>query len=385
MKIVYVYPVMVHRAGTERILIDKMNYLAETVGYDIVLLTHEQGEHPMPFPISPKVRHEDLNVRFFPLYKYNRLFRFFKELMLRRRLRQRFNNFMDSFSPDVVIATTYYANLFSLIDKCPVRPVRILESHIDKRYILTNDPENKKRFFKYLRMYLDMRVVNKLSSHFDLLVSLTQEDANDWSSLIRTKVIPNVVHLREDGAHTNWHNKRVVFAGRYMAQKGIPDLFQIWSLVYEKHPDWHLDLYGDGELRDMIMKEADKLQKNIHVNGSSDSILDCFCESSIFVLSSLYEPFGLVIVEAMSCGLPVVAFDCPYGPSKILKEGVEGFLIPERNIVLFANRVCQLIESYEMRMKMGRAGMISAQRYSAENIMPRWVSLFEELLKERKV
>ena len=101
-------------------------------------------------------------------------------------------------------------------------------------------------------------------------------------------------------------------------------------------------------------------------------------------MSSLYEPFGLVLAEAMSCGVPVVAFDCPYGPAEIIHDGVDGFLVEDRNVEAFADRVCQLMENEQLRHDMGKAAVSSAQRYKAENIMPQWDQLFSSLAKNRK-
>ena len=95
--------------------------------------------------------------------------------------------------------------------------------------------------------------------------------------------------------------------------------------------------------------------------------------------TSLYEPFGLVLPEVMSCGIPVVAFDCPYGPREIITDGVDGFLIKDRNVEVFAEKVCQLMCNEELRRKMGQAGVISSKRFSADIIMPQWKSLFDSL------
>ena len=104
-------------------------------------------------------------------------------------------------------------------------------------------------------------------------------------------------------------------------------------------------------------------------------------KSSILLMTSLYEPFGLVLPEAMSCGLPVVAFDCPYGPADIITDGVDGFLIEGRDINAYADKVCLLIENVELRKKMGQAAILSAKRYDKTYIMPQWESLFKELVK----
>lgn len=379
MKIVYVYPQFAHRAGTERILIDKMNYLAEKEGYDIVMLTFEQGTHPVAYPLSSKVRHVDLDVKYYPLYAYHRWKRFWLWRKLKRLLQERYNAFMEEFKPDIVVATTYYARVLSMITQCPADYVRVLESHIDRQFILNNDPANRKSLLRWLHMVYDMHIVKKRARRCHLLVALNHEDASDWSRYLKTTVITNVVHLNPQDRYCDYDSKGVIFVGRYMEQKGIPDLFKIWEIVRQKYPDWHLHLYGEGELRDQLIKDAKELQANIHIHQPDHHIFDRYLENSIFVLTSLYEPFGLVMPEAMSCGLPAVAFDCPSGPADIITDGVDGFLIRFRDIQTYADRVCQLIESKDLRKKMGQAAIESSKRFSADLIMTQWKSLFEEL------
>ena len=103
----------------------------------------------------------------------------------------------------------------------------------------------------------------------------------------------------------------------------------------------------------------------------------------MLLLTSRYEPFGLVLPEAMSCGLPVVSFDCDYGPREIITDGIDGYLVPLANVDLFAERICQLIENPDLRQKMGKAGVLSSQRFSPEKIMPQWKSLFERIVSEQ--
>ena len=122
---------------------------------------------------------------------------------------------------------------------------------------------------------------------------------------------------------------------------------------------------------------------NVRVFAPIADIMEKYRGNSILLLTSLYEPFGLVLPEAMSCGLPVVAFDCPYGPADIITDGVDGFLVGNRSIETFAQRVCQLIESDDLRRQMGQAGMLSSQRYQVERIMPLWKELFENLVFSR--
>jgi len=296
-------------------------------------------------------------------------------------LKSRYDELMQSLKPDIVIATTYYNNLISIVGSCPVPYVRILESHIDKRYILNNDPLNRKSFLRWLHTSFLMKSITRSARLFDLLVTLNEEDMKDWAEYVKTTVISNVVHLNPTNKISESTSKRVIFVGRYTEQKGIDDLFKVWQMVHTKCPDWRLDLYGEGHLMGNLLYEAKRLNIGIEVHKPCSDIFSKYIESSIFVMSSIFEPFGLVLPEAMSCGLPVVAFDCPYGPKEIIEDGKTGFLIPDRDISYYAEKVCELIKSYDLRKKMGEAAVVSSQRFSYDYVMPLWKDLFENLTK----
>lgn len=383
MIIVYVYPNFTTTAGTERVLIDKMNYLAERDGVDVVLITLEQGVFPMSFLLSRKVKHFDLDVRFYKIYHKNIVIRQFKKVVLMRLFQRRFNELMNEIRPDIVIATTYDSRVLSVIDNCKVNYKRVVESHIGKEFLHQNDPSNKLNIFRWLNAYMGMKKVEHFVKRSDALVALNQVDACDWRCYVDTTVIANVVHLNPLGRYSNQSNNRVVFVGRFSKQKGINDLFRIWKLVNQQHPDWHLDLFGDGEMHSYVCSEANRLNMNIHVHESNNNIYEQYINSSILVLTSVYEPFGLVIPEAMSCGLPVVSFDCPYGPADIITDGIDGFLVKNRNIEDFASRICSLIENRYLRVQMGQAAIMSSSRYRPEIIIPQWESLFEKLISAK--
>lgn len=381
MKIVYVYPHFRDFGGTERVFIDKMNYFASREGYEVFSVTHEQGNYPMAYKMSSQVKHIDLGLCYGPLFRYNSVVRIYKGMQYDKLLKSRYDELMQFLRPDIVIVTTYFNNLISIVGTCPVPYVRILESHIDKRYILNNDPRNQKSVLRWLHTSFLMKSIIRSARLFDLLVTLNDEDMKDWSEYVRTAVLPNVVHLNPTNKISDCTSKRVIFVGRYTEQKGIDDLFKVWQSVYQKYPDWHLDLYGEGHLMGKLLYEAKRLNIGIEVHKPCRDIFNRYVESSIFVLTSVFEPFGLVIPEAMSCGLPVVAFDCPFGPKDIIEDGKTGFLIPDRDISCYAEKVCELIESYDLRKKMGEAAIVSSQRFSFDKIMPLWKDLFEKLTK----
>lgn len=380
MKIVYVYPKFTTLAGTERVLIDKMNYLANQEGVEVMVVTHEQGNHPFVYPLSAKVTHVDLDVRFYTLYRYNTFVRLLKSRRYNKFLVEKFNKLMSDYCPDIVITTTYHSYIVSMIGSCPTPFKKVLESHIDKRFIHCNDPVNYRNLTTRLHSIYDMKLLDRKAYKYDFLVALNVNDAEEWSHYLKTRVISNIVHLNDTGRYSDLESKRVIFAGRYNYQKGIPDLFQVWNIIHERHPDWHLDMYGDGDIREIPATEKERFRMNIHIHGTDPDIFNRYLESSIFVLTSLFEPFGLVMPEAMSCGLPVVAFDCPSGPAQIISDGIDGFLIKDRNIDLFADRVCQLIESPDLRISMGKSAIVSSQKYSPDEIMSQWMNLFNEIM-----
>ena len=217
-----------------------------------------------------------------------------------------------------------------------------------------------------------------------MTVALTNGDAEEWRKLTpKVCVIPNVVHLNESGLYSDCTQKSAIYVGRFSKQKDVGSLLRIWDIVHQRHPDWWLHIYGGyGEEQDSLLTEIKQLDANIQVHETTSEIFEKYKQSSIFLLTSRYEPFGLVLPEAMSCGLPVVAFDCPYGPADIITDGTDGFLINKRSLEEFANRVCQLMDHWDLREKMSKSGIESSRKYAESCIMPLWKQLFDRLVQK---
>jgi glycosyltransferase involved in cell wall biosynthesis len=211
------------------------------------------------------------------------------------------------------------------------------------------------------------------------IVVLTKIDAEDWRQIHpHVEVIPNIVHLN-NGNISTLDNKRVIWVGRFDYQKRPMEMIDIWKMLHPRFPDWHLDIYGEGELRQELEAAAKIKDMNIHIHQPTEHIFDAYRDSSILVSTSLYEPFGLVIPEAMSCGLPVVAYDCPYGPGEIVTHTVDGFLVKKFCKLDFVEKCSKLIEEQEIRINMGRSGIESSMRFKSDKIIPQWIELFEKI------
>ena len=371
MRIVYINDALAIWGGLERILVEKVNELSERYDYEMYLLTANQGDHPIPFPLSPKVIHIDLKIQFHKQYQYRGIRRLLKKRELNRLFVHRLKKQINEIRPDVIVCVR--PDFASVVSKVKGNIPFVFESHTSRyaqRFIQADWYTQAKVEIKNLAVRSAQQVV-----------ALTDGDAEDWRSInSRVQVIPNMVHLNPTGRYCNYDSKSVLFVGRFHIQKDIASLLKIWQLVHHRYPEWQLEIYGGfGEEQERLLPIIKDMNANIKVHEPTQQIFDRYLENSIFLLTSRYEPFGLVLPEAMSCGLPVVAFDCPYGPADIITDGKDGFLIKDRNIEEFVEKVCLLIENPELRRTMGLAGILSSQRYEASRIMPKWKDLFEQL------
>ena len=371
MKIVYLTDAFAFFGGMERVLTDKMNALVGQYGYAVALLTVNQGVHPLAFDLHPNIRHVDLNVRLHQQYNYRGMERLLKRRELEKILKKRMKKVLAEIRPDVIICVKldYVGVLIKLKGEIPL----VVESHT-----LCNSEElDDVGYLRRIYIWMLKRCIRKA----DAVVALTAGDTADWRQYNeRVFIIPNFVHLNESGFYASCEHKTVIYVGRFSKQKDIDSLLRIWEIVNQKHPDWRLDIYGEGEMKEYFLSIISEMRANIGIYPPTSNMLDIYRKYSILLLTSRYEPFGLVLPEAMSCGLPVVAFDCPYGPAEIITDGFDGYIVKNRNHEDFANSVCKLIEDKNLRVKMGKAGIQSSQRYSTENIMPKWINLFKMIV-----
>jgi glycosyltransferase involved in cell wall biosynthesis len=371
MKLLYVDNALAIYGGIERVLTDKLNWLVEYGDCEICLLTANQGNHPIVFPLSDKVEFHDLGIMFHQVYNYSGWKRYRLLMRLHRLFRQRINEMIRIFTPDVIVCARLDC-VYDVIKERGRIPVVFESHHSFLAY----------KFEKYSWLQiLQIKHWHRVLKKAQMIITLSKGDALEWKKINpHVQVIPNVVHLNNTGRYSTCNCKSVIFVGRYSFQKDIESLLQIWKIVNQRHPDWQLNIYGGyGDQQEILQSIIYRSERNIVIHQPTSLIYDELLKSSILLMTSRYEPFGLVLPEAMSCGLPVVAFDCPYGPADIVTDGVDGFLIKNRNIEEYADKVCILIEHEDLRRRFGKAGVLSSQRYRADNVMPQWVSLFNQL------
>lgn len=378
MKLVYIFSSFAAKGGTERIFCDKMNWLAEVAGYEIVFVTYEQGNHPFAYPLSNKIRHVDLNTRFFTTGAMSLLKRIRFKFTMPRLFKHRLRKLLDEIQPDVVVSTTYALPLFREILSQPYR--HVVESHVCYYQLLL-----QKKFTHI--SWLDRKIARHLLEMLkrcEKVVVLTHKDAACWKGYDNIEVIHNVVtNYPEKITDVADRPKRIIAVGRLQAQKGFDLLIQSWQLIAARHPDWQLVVYGHGGDLQKLQQQLEKagLTSSMTFAGATDNIYKEYQNSAFYVMSSRYEGWGLVLVEAMSCGLPCVSFDCPYGPSDIIRDGEDGLLVENGNIQQLAEKMELLINNKELRKRLGVRARLNAARFTSDNIMPQWTKLFETIVQ----
>ncbi|MFF4700595.1 glycosyltransferase family 4 protein [Streptomyces chattanoogensis] len=223
----------------------------------------------------------------------------------------------------------------------------------------------------------------------DAVTTVTEADARAYRTLrlpgVRVEAVPNSVPapglLPADGS-----GKWVVAAGRLARVKRYDVLIRAFAQVAEQRPDWRLRIYGGGAEKAGLRALIDELGLYNHVflMGPANPLEPEWAKGSIAAVSSSLESFGMTIVEAMRCGLPVVATDCPHGPGEIIEDGVDGRLVPVGKPAALAAALLDLINDDEARKRMGRAALAASVRFDPAMVAGRYESLFDELLARRR-
>jgi len=215
---------------------------------------------------------------------------------------------------------------------------------------------------------------------FDRLVVLTEEDKTYCTHCPTTSVIPNPITAPSSEV-SPLSDKVILAVGRLDNQKNFPGLIDIWALIAKDYPDWKLRIVGEGYTDTRILQKVKEysLEGQFELCPFTNNVQEHYLSSSIFTMTSDFEGFGLVLVEAESMGLPLVSYACPCGPRDIIRDGQDGFLVERGDMKTFAARLRQLIEDEELRRRMGQAAKVNSQRFSLDNVMKQWEALFAEL------
>lgn len=380
MKIVYCTDSICYAGGIQTVTICKANALALIPNNTVWIIVTDNKERKLRL-LNDAVHLIDLNINYFEddwKSKYHLIKGFF---IKRREHKKKLREILNKIAPDVVISTGTSEKNFIPTLKIQSNPVFIREIHSVKNYRTLSAKNIFDKFIAYVGNLLDYHYhIRK----YDKVVVLTEEDKREnWRDVPYVTAIPNPITINIDTQHSSLMNKTVIAVGRLVEPKNFQSLIRAWRIVYQKHPDWELHIWGSGHLQNSLQELIDlyKLQKSVSLKGYTYDIRTEMLKDSIYVLSSVFEGLPLVILEAMSCGLPVVSYTCPCGPKDIITDGKDGFLVPVNDESKLAEKICYLIEHDTIRKEMGRNAFLTAKEYSIEKIVDIWMTLFYQLKK----
>ncbi len=347
----------------------KANYFASQNGVEVYIVTTEQGQNAGCYPLDEKIKLIDLGV------DYNRSKSYFSGENLRKAFlhfkKQR--KLFKELQPDVIISPNYNFDHYWL-------PFIFSRAKVIKERHSSRFFEAKQRNKTSLKTKLLFWFNDYIDGLYDRIIVLN-EDEKTYVNSGNAFVIPNPVE------HTNLYadlsKKQVLAAGRISPVKAFDQLIEAWALIQLDFPDWQLHIYGQDYLGTQEKLEQLVAKHDLHsvlkFKGSVNNLLETMTDYSIYAMTSDTECFPMVLLEALSVGMPVVSYDSPNGPRNILIDGEDSFLTPSKNIPIFAEKLKILMENANLRCEMGGKGMKNVERFSLEKVMQQWKDLFQSL------
>lgn len=236
--------------------------------------------------------------------------------------------------------------------------------------------------------YIDQLFIIKLC---DKIITLTEKEKNEYLRTfnISEKKVDYIYNFIDDKlmdgkVKYNSNEKKIITVGRIEHDKGIEELIEVGKIVFNKFPEWRWHIYGDGTIdyikyiEDLIKKYD--LGKNIILKGKSNNIYNLYNKYSLFVMTSHHEGLPMVLLEAKAKKLPLVSFDIKSGPSDVIRDGIDGFLIKPFDCKMMADKICELLENAKLRQTFSNNAYGNISKFSKEKIIKQWINLIDNLL-----
>jgi glycosyltransferase involved in cell wall biosynthesis len=363
MKLLYITPSIEGAGGLQRVIAIKTNYFIENWNYEIEILVTNGGVLNLNFDFNKKIVFYQEKPKGKGLSYLNNYAKILKKYII-------------ATNPDIVLICDNGFKGYCVPVLLSIKQPLIFESHLTKYVVLKpENPFNKSiNYFKY-KFY--SYCISKFSKCVVLVESLKREF--NTNNIV---VIPNPIWFATN-KKPNYNSKKVIAVGRHSYEKGFDRMLLIWQIIHSKYPDWQLEIYGDRnkELDLTSLANALGLSKAVTFFDAIPDINEKYQEASFCIMTSRFEGFGMVLIEAMESGITCVAYDCPCGPGDIIVDSKNGFLIENENQDDFIKAVSILIENKDLRETMGASAKKSNKKYEIQPIMNQWKVLFQSFKK----
>lgn len=379
LKIVYITPSIHTADGAARVLTMKANYFAEHFGYDITILLTEGKGLPFFYHVSDKIKIINYNLNFEQLWNCPFWKKFFiyipKQIKYKRLVRKE----LMRIRPDITISLL--RREINFLNDIKDGSKKMGEIHVHRDNYRNFKDEKSNFIMNLFAKFWSRQLLNNLKK-LDRFVVLTDKDRESWIELDNVVTIPNPSPFTPSTIST-LTEKRVIAVARYSHEKGIDLLLQAWALVEKKTEKWRLEVFGDGDTTafNAIIDKLGINRSRCILNGRTSDIEQEYLKSTIAVCSSRFEGFGMIIIEAMACGLAVVSFDCPWGPQSIINDGQDGVLVENGNIEKLADALVSLIQDEKKRNNIAINAVQSVKRFQMDRIANQWKQLFEDVIQ----
>lgn len=364
MKLLYITNGINGAGGLERVLSIKASYLAEKYGYEVTILSLNEGGNNPFYEFSPKINSVSIPVFGNPAQYITSYRKGIKDIVAQT-------------NPDIILVCDDGLKAFFIPTILKTIIPIIYERHVSKEIEMNHEFP----FWKKALIKAKWQIMESLAGNFQKFVVLTQGNMEEWKTLKNMLVIPNPLSFYPEES-SSLQNKKVIAVGKQGYQKGYDRLLRSWKMVQEKYPDWHLEIYGKiapefklGELAQDL-----EIENSVSFFPPDKEIQSKYLDASVYVMSSRFEGFGMVLIEAMACGVPCVSFDCNYGPSDIIRHNEDGFLVQNGNVESLSETLMKVLEQEDLRQKLGENAKENVKRFLPETIVQKWDDLFKSIV-----
>ncbi len=361
MKLLYIVPNINNEGGVARILSLKTNYFITQCGFEVNILTQNNGNTPLFYSFHEDVVFHDMQLKgAAPLFA----FQYYKAL----------NQNISLIKPNCILICDNGLKAFLLPFLVRRKIPLLLEIHSS---IHVQEHPSSHAVFNSLKQNLQYHFKKYAAEKYTKVVFLSNESAQEWN--VRKKaIIPNPLWFAVNSV-APLSSRKVIAVARNTYEKGLDRLLPIWKEVVTLYPSWKLELYcGNYQDLELIARELG-IQDSVVFLDPTDTIQEAYLQAAIYIMTSRYECFPMVLLEAMASGVPCVAYDCPCGPKAIINHGVDGLLVEDGNQDEFIKQLELLMSNETLRLEMGKKAQATSNAYQIENVMPEWQKLIKSL------
>ena len=357
----------------ERVITNKSNYFASN-GHEVYIITAEQMGRKNYYKLDDRITVYDMGINY--SNELSILGKIFNVIPKRIKHFRRLRALLYTIKADIVVST--FGNEIFFLYKIKDGSKKIAEVHFCKDYRMKRGRVGLWKLIDYIRTKQEERLVKK----YDSFITLTHEDIKNWGDTGNIHTIPNALPEIPDEVST-LQVKKLLVVGRLNYQKGIDRLLDIWKDVSCAYPEWNLHIYGSGEMYNQLKKQIRQynLEETTYIHHPMSNISKAYLESSCYLMTSRYEGLPMVLLEAMSYGLPVISYACPCGPKDLITDGVNGYLVDDGDSEIFKEKLIEIINNESRRKELGKQARLSILNYREIVIMQKWENLFKEMLR----